>query len=81
MVPHNPLKYTEHLCCCSVTKSCPALCKPMDCRMPDPSVLHCLPEFAQIHVHSVSDTIQSSHPLQSPSPIAFHLSQHQGLIQ
>ena len=81
MVPHNPLKYTEHFCCCSVTKSCPALCKPMDCRMPGPSVLHCRPEFAQIHVHSVSDTTQSSHPLQSPSPIAFNLSQHQGLIQ
>ena len=81
MVPHNPLKYTEHFCCCLVTKSCPALCKPMDCSMPGPSVLHCLPEFAQIHVHSVNDAIQPSHPLQSPSPIAFNLSQHQGLIQ
>ena len=81
MVPHNPLKYTEHFCCRSVTKSCPALCKPMDCSTPGPSVLHCLPELAQIHVHWVSDAIQPSHPLQSPSPIAFNLSQHQGLIQ
>ena len=44
-------------------------------------VLHCLPEFAQTHVHSISDAIQPSHPLLSPSPPAFNLSQHQGLFQ
>ena len=40
-------------------------------------VLHHLPEFAQTHVHLVSDTIQPSRPLLSPSPTAFNLSQHQ----
>ena len=38
-------------------------------------------EFAQTHVHQVSDAILLSHPLASPSPPAFHLSQHQGLFQ
>ena len=40
-----------------------------------------LPELAQTHVHPVSDAIQSCHPLSSPSPPAFNLSQHQGLFQ
>jgi len=44
-------------------------------------VHHQLPEFTQIHVHLVSDAIQPSHPLSSPSPHAFNLSQHQGLFQ
>ena len=43
--------------------------------------LHCLPELAQTHVHRVGDAIQPSHPLPSPSPFAFNLSQHQGLFQ
>ena len=43
--------------------------------------LHCLLEFAQIHVHWVSDAIQPSHVLLVPSPPAFNLSQHQGLYQ
>ena len=42
-------------------------------------VHHQLPEPAQTHVHHVSDAIQPSHPLSSPSPPAFNLSQHQGL--
>ena len=42
---------------------------------------HQLPKFAQTHVHWVSDTIQPSHPLSSPSPPAFNLSQHQGLLK
>ena len=42
--------------------------------------VHSLPELAQTHVHQVSDTIQPSHPLSSPSPAAFSLSQHQGLF-
>ena len=53
---------------------------PIDCSTPGFPVLHYLPEFAQIHVHWVSDAIQSSHPL-SPSSFAFNLSQHQGLFQ
>ena len=47
-------------CCCSVAKSCLTLCDPMDCSTPGSSVLHCLLEFAQIHVHWVSDAIPSS---------------------
>ena len=67
--------------CCSITK-CPTLCDPMDRSMPGFPVLHHLPEFAQTHVHWVSDTIQPSvfcRPLLSPSP-AFNLSQHQALF-
>ena len=68
-------------CCCSVTHSCPALCNPVDCSTPGFHALHHLPELAQIHVHRVGDAIQPSHPLSSPSPPAFNLSQHQGLFQ
>ena len=53
----------------------------MECSMPGFPVHHQLPEFAQTHVHWVSDTIQPSHPLSSPSLSAFNLSQHQGLFQ
>ena len=63
----------------SVTKSCPTLCNPMDCSTPGFPVHHQLLELAQTHVHWVSDAIQPSHPLSSPSPPAFNLSQHQGL--
>ena len=69
------------LCCCSVIKSCLTLCKPMDCSRPGFPVLHYIPEFAQTHVHWVSDAIQSSHPLLSPSSLVLSLSQHQGLFQ
>ena len=65
----------------SVTQSCPTLCDPMDCSTPGFPVHHQLPELAQTHVHWVSEAIQPSHPLSSPSPPAFHLSQHQGLFQ
>ena len=54
---------------------------PMDCSTPGLPVHHQLPEFTQTHVHWVSDAIQPSHPLSSPSPPAFNLSQHQGLFQ
>ena len=57
------------------------LCNPMDCSMPGFPVLHQLPELTQIHVHEVSDAIRPSHPLLSPSPPAFSLSQHQGLFK
>ena len=53
----------------------------MDCNTPGFLVLHCLPEFAQTHVYQVSDAIQPSHPLSSPSPPAFSLLQYQGLFQ
>ena len=51
---------------------------PLDCSIPGFSVFHYLPEFAQSHVHWVSDGIQPSHPPLSTSPLAFNLSQHQG---
>ena len=68
-------------CCCSFSQSCLTLCEPMDCSMPGFPVFHYLLEFAQTHVHWVSDAIQPSHPLSSPSPPALNLSQHQGLFQ
>ena len=52
----------------------------MDCSTPGLPVYHQLPEFTQTHVHRVGDTIQPSHPLLSPSPPTFNLSQHQGLF-
>ena len=68
-------------CCCSVTKSSLVLCDPTDCSMPGFRVLHYLLELAQTHVHWIGDAIQPSHPLSSPSPPAFNLSQHQGLFK
>ena len=53
------------------------LCHLSDCCMPGFPVLHYLPEFAQVHVHCISDAIQPSHPLPSSSSFAFNLSQHQ----
>ena len=53
----------------------------MDCSTPGFPVHHQLPELAQTHVHQVSDAIQPSHPLSSPSPPAFNLFQPQGLFQ
>ena len=64
----------------SVAQSCLTLSDPMDCSTPGSSVYHHLLELAQTHVHRVSDAIQPSHPLSSPSP-AFNLSQHQNLFQ
>ena len=65
----------------SVAQSCLTLCDPMDCNMPGFPVHHQCPELTQTHVHWVSDAIQPSHPLSSPSPPAFNLSQHQGLFK
>ena len=65
----------------SVPQSCPILCNPVDCIMPGFPVYHQLPELAQTHVHWVSEAIQPSYLLSSPSPPAFNLSQHQGLFQ
>ena len=64
----------------SVTQSCSALSDPMNCSMPGFPVHHQLLELAQIHVHHEGDAIQPSHPLSSPSPPTFNLSQHQGLF-
>ena len=69
------------LCSCSVAKLCPTLCDPMNCSLPGFLVFHCLPEFAQTHVHWVGDAIQPSYPLSPISSLAFNFSQHQGLFQ
>ena len=80
---HKHSSFISHSvqCCWWVTKSCPTLCNPMNCSTPGFPVLHYLLEFAQTHVHWVGDAVQLFHPLLSPSPPAFNLSQHQGLFQ
>ena len=60
---------------------CPTLCDPMNRSMPGLPVHQQLPEFTQTHVHRISDAIQPSHPLSSPSPPAPNPSQHQSLFQ
>ena len=65
----------------SVTQSCLTLCDPMNRSTPGLPVHHQLPEFTETHVHRVSDAIQLSHPLSSPSPPAPNPSQHQSLFQ
>ena len=65
----------------SSATQCLILCDPKDCSMPGLPVHHQLPKLAQTHVHQVSGAIQPSHPLSSPSPPTFNLSQHQGLFK
>ena len=64
-----------------VTQLCPTLCNPMNRSTPGLPLHHPLPEFTQTHAHRVSDAIQPSHPLSSPSPPAPNPSQHQSLFQ
>ena len=81
---HGRLSLVEGNLLCqdsSVTQLCPTLCDPMNHSMPGLPVHHQLPEFTQTHVHQVSDAIQPSHPLSSPSPPALNISQHQGLFK
>ena len=87
---YNSLCYSVFPCCLSILHisvpvqsftPCPALCNPVDCSTPDFLVHHQLPDPAQTHVHQVGEDIQLSHPLSSPSPSAFSLSQQQGLFQ
>ena len=59
----------------SVTQLCPTLCNPMDYSTPDFPAHYQIPEPTQTHVHHVGDAIKPSHPLSSPSPPAFNLSQ------
>ena len=63
----------------SVTQSCPTLWNTMDCSMPGFPVHNQITELTQIHVHWVCDAIQPSHPLSSPFPPAFNLSQSEDL--
>ena len=65
----------------SVTQSCPTLCNLITCNTPGLPAHHQLLELTQAHVHRVSDAIQPSHPLLSPSPLTFNLSQHQYLFK
>ena len=65
----------------SVAQSRPTLWDPMNCSTPGLPVHHQLPEFTETLVHRVSDAIQPSHPLSSPSPPAPNPSQHQSLFQ
>ena len=73
-------KHYFSLLLCSAANSCLTSCNPMDCNIPDFPVLHYLLEFAQTHVHWVSDVIKPFHPLSPPSPPALNLSQHQGFF-
>ena len=74
-IPYESVQFS------SATQSCLTLCDPMDCSTPCLPVHHRLPELTQAHVHWISDAIESSHPVTSPSPPAFNLSHHQGLFQ
>ena len=65
----------------SVAQLCPTLCNPMNRSTPGLPVHHQLPDFTQTHVHWVSDAIQPSHPLSSPSLPAPNPSQHQSFFQ
>ena len=76
-----PPKADESVQFSSVAQSCPTLCDPMNRSTPGLPVHHKLPEFTQTHAHRVSDAIQPSHPLSSPSPPAPNPSQHQDLFQ
>ena len=64
----------------SVAQSCLTLCNPMSCSTSGLPVHHQLLESTQTHVRCVSDAIQPTQPLSSPSPPALNLSQHQGLF-
>ena len=72
---HGPLRMLTLIHCTDWIIKITTLHDPMDCSTPDFPVLH-LPELAQIHVHWVSDAIQPTHPLSSPSLPAFNISQH-----
>ena len=65
----------------SAAQLCPTLCNHVDCSTPGLAVHHQVSEFTLTHAHWVGDDIQPSHPLLSPSPPAFKLSQHQGLFK
>ena len=81
LIYQSPERTVDSVQFSSVIQSCLTLCNPMNCSTPGLPVHHKLPEFTQTHVHRVSDAIQPSHPLSSPSPPAPNPSQHQGLFQ
>ena len=73
------MEYSDHIR--SVAQLCLTRCDPMNPSTPGLPVHHQLPEFTQTHIHRVSDAIQPSHPLSSPSPPAPNPSHHQSLFQ
>ena len=75
------LLYDQSVQFSSVAQQCSTLCNLMNRSTPGLPVHHQLPEFTQTHVHRVSDAIQPSHPLSSPSPPALNVSQNQGLFK
>ena len=77
--PGGPSKILHQMFSVQFSRS--VVSNPMDCSTPGLPVHHQLLELAQTHVHWISDAIQPSHPLSSPSPPVFDLSQHQGLFQ
>ena len=74
-VTHHSVQFS------SVTQSCLTLCDPMNRTTPGLFIHHQLPESTQTHVHWVSDAVQPTHSLSSPSPPALNLSQHRGLFK
>ena len=64
-----------------ITQSCLPLCNPMGYSTPGIPVPYCLLEFAQVHIHCISDAILPFHPLLPSFPSAFNLSHHRGLFQ
>ena len=81
---HQRLPQNRYYCSVqfsSVAQSCPTLCDPMNRSTPSLPVHHQLQEYTQTHIHRVSDAIQPSLPLLSPSPPAPNPSQHQSLFQ
>ena len=73
--------FTSSVQSSSVTQSCLTLRDPKNLKTPGLPVHHQLSKFTQTHAHRIGDAIQPSHPLSSPSPSTFNLSQHQGLFQ
>ena len=76
----GPLKNEHSVQFSSVAQSCLTLCDPMNRSTPGLPVHHQFPEITQTHFHQVSDAIQLSHPLSSPSPPGPNPSQHQSLF-
>ena len=80
-MPGFPVRHQFPTTVAKTLQSCPTLWDPMDCSTLGFLVKHQLQWFTQTHVHWVSDAIQPSDTLSSPSPPAFNLSQYQGLFQ
>ena len=81
LIEQQPLTEKLSQLVSSVAQPCLTLCDPVNRSTPGLPVHHQLPEFTQTQVHQVSDAIQPSHPLSSPSPPSPNPSQHQGLFQ